>query len=470
MTQRHHTLAALKISTRRARCGVCEREPEASSPRSELVCPRCVAQVTLTDVVSQIKLDGELGGLRTQIAAALGSDESAHRQRVARVRMRGLEVAELRDRLESSRAALAAAREAKAAAEQRVLERRRRLRITANALRNAHQLQIKDVCASIERNRARVEGLNARVAKARTALCLKAAEELQLKRRRRRGRREDGDERPASRDRPSSRERPAGDRATTSSDVYVGGIVVPNLGELHRYVHTALARSFDKTCQLVVLLATYLDVQLPYEILLPRRPAAAAPTALATASASISQSISSLSSFARGLTRAPPAEPESPRRRAAAHTSIRRRTRGSAARPLSLREPIRVLMQRDANVREVEAFLEAVALLAFDVAFLAATQGVPVDDAETALQLGDTLWRMLYEGRGVGSTEWMWPRAGADAAPRAVGVELRDIVDLLKERNMGADGTVVGTDWQIVEAEDEVDDETYNLITLSAET
>ncbi|KAK7203487.1 UV radiation resistance protein and autophagy-related subunit 14-domain-containing protein [Myxozyma melibiosi] len=292
-------------------CALCSR------PDTSLTCPRCATAQTLS---ARLRV---LTALSSRAAVVADLDESGALPRsndargfdpslAARI---DLSLDRLRDNITAVREATA--REAAKAAD---LSASNRLRSSAQtrsstALRNAHALQIDSALRSRDRARAKAKAMAETLCELRVQ---KIAELRSLM--------------------PIS---------YVDNTLTIMHVEIPNLAALPGLQPDVLIRAIDRVCLLVTLMAKYLDILLPYEIIL--RPHV-------------------------GIRRRPTVESSS---------SSSSSSSSGQYRKLAISGEVSALALRERSRRELDTFMEAVALLVCDIVYLT-TSVVPVEREELA--------------------------------------------------------------------------------------
>lgn len=175
-----------------------------------------------------------------------------------------------------------------------------------------------------------------------------------------------------------------------SFEYSIGGLVIPDLREMHNFEKTYdeatfpahLTAVFTNICRLLHLVCRYLQLRLPAEITVPHRnwpqPSIFAP------SASYSGKPHSFPTGSPGSSRASRTELDN------------QRTTGRP-RPLFSKRGLVEMKLEDATTYSL--FIEGVTLLAWDVAWLCRAQGLPVASSkwEDVCAIGPNLWTLLIE-------------------------------------------------------------------------
>ncbi|KAF2716313.1 hypothetical protein K431DRAFT_289503 [Polychaeton citri CBS 116435] len=156
---------------------------------------------------------------------------------------------------------------------------------------------------------------------------------------------------------------------TVKHEYWISGVPIPNLQELNNYRPEIVSAAFDHICRLIVLLCFYLSVRLPAEIVLPPD---GSPSVLRER-----DSYRGLSADMTSLSTLP------------SNTSLTARPRG-----LSLDNSLSKVYKEDR--KSFDLFVEAVSLLACDVAWLGRVQGLPrLDDFDSIYAIGRNLYDLV---------------------------------------------------------------------------
>ncbi|OBT89782.1 hypothetical protein VE02_01386 [Pseudogymnoascus sp. 03VT05] len=317
-----------------------------------------------------------------QLALALSLTLSERDASAARTAEIILKADTLRLSLTHARASIAA-RKAELAARQRALEKAR------NGLAARQQRALDDLAKASKMSTYRWNHAHALTVQARAFLCYQAAELYGLQRVRVRG-------------------------GVGGDEYTIGGVRIVDLRYMNNASATLISASLGHVANLLVLASRYLSVRLPAEITLPHADYPL-PTIFSVASSysdipvpfpgtppsTISPSASRLLT-AHGRSRTPPPlDRNTPR-----------------PRPLFIKTPLPKLAKEDQGA--YTTFVEATALLAYDVAWLCKSQGIEISTGavskekgvpfEDMTSLGKNLYNLLIGGRA------------PPAAPSAAGV------------------------------------------------
>ncbi|KAF1819413.1 uncharacterized protein K489DRAFT_291321, partial [Dissoconium aciculare CBS 342.82] len=184
-----------------------------------------------------------------------------------------------------------------------------------------------------------------------------------------------------------------------SSEYVLGGLSIPNLKDLHSKTqpvskqdrhggrtvvdpHESVSEVFDSVARLVSICAHYLQVRPPAEIILPHENF---PRALV---------MPERSSYKMRDVPYPGLSTSTSQNSSPSASRTLEKDNQPRPRPLHLDRPLAQLMKED--LKSYGLFVEGVALLAWDVAWLCRTQGLDsVDSFEDFCSIGRNLWHLL---------------------------------------------------------------------------
>ncbi|KAI9651792.1 MAG: hypothetical protein M1831_007574 [Alyxoria varia] len=197
---------------------------------------------------------------------------------------------------------------------------------------------------------------------------------------------------------------------------HIGGICLPDIRYINNFEPEQVTASLTNIVRLLCLICSYLHVRLPAEIILPHRDYPL-PTIYSPASSygptrppmpfPAPTTSSSSNPLIAGLVASSPKASPIFDQQGGFQTNI-----GGRPRPLFLDRKLSRLVREDPAA--YAHFVEGVALLAWDVAWLCRTQGVVVasTDWRDVCQIGRNLWEMLIGPRRPGLSRRNTPKTG----------------------------------------------------------
>ncbi|KAM3065443.1 hypothetical protein ACMFMG_011438 [Clarireedia jacksonii] len=175
-------------------------------------------------------------------------------------------------------------------------------------------------------------------------------------------------------------------RITGGEDYKIGGINIVDLRSMNSASAAQISTSLSHVTHVLMLATHYLAIRLPAEIILPHRDYPL-PTIFALSSSYTHADVPFPASILNSSSSSPSAS------RHAEHSNQPR------PRPLWISKPLPILAHEDPAV--YAHFIEGVVLLAYNIAWLCKSQGIPVGPAgesssfEDVCNIGKNLWKLL---------------------------------------------------------------------------
>ena len=206
------------------------------------------------------------------------------------------------------------------------------------------------------------------------------------------------------------------DSSGNSFIYYIGGICLPDIRYINNFEPEQVTASLTNIVRLLCLICSYLHIRLPAEIVLPHRdyplptiysPASSYGPARPPAPFPAPTTSSSSNPLIAGLVASSPKASRIFDQHGGTQTSV-----GGRPRPLFLDRKLSRLVREDPAA--YAHFVEGVALLAWNVAWLCRTQGVMVasSDWTDVCQIGRNLWELLVAPRRPSLSRRNTPKAG----------------------------------------------------------